>query len=208
MKKIIVFVLLIFMAGEINAQFVFGLKLGYNASKLTSNVDTVVASFNSGFHAGAFFRVGKRVHLQPEVYYTFSGGTFEGDFINTVDNWKQKVTIGSLDVPVLIGFKLIDSKILKWRIDAGPEVSFVVNSKITDVKLTGPITESDISTVNWYGLVGTGIDILFITFDVRYQFGFNSIINDVTKTVGTTTTNYPVNSKGNLFLVSLGFKIL
>lgn len=208
MKKIILFIFLVFLTGEIYAQFALGLKLGYNASKLTSNIDSVKASINSGFHAGVFFRVGKRVYLQPEAYYTFSGGTFQNNVSNTINNWKQKVTIGTLDIPVLVGFKIINMKILNWRIMAGPEVSFLVNSKVKDVNLTGPITSSDINKVNWYGQVGTGIDILFLTLDLRYQFGFNTIINSVTKTVGTTQTTYPVNSKNNLFLVSLGFKIL
>ena len=209
MKKILILLFVVFLSAEVSyGQFVFGLKLGYNASKLTSNVDSVKASINSGFHAGAFVRFGKRVYIQPEAYYTFSGGTFQNNVSNTVNNWKQKVTIGTLDIPVLVGFKIINTKMLNWRIMVGPEVSFLVNSKVKDVNLTGPITSSDINKVNWYGQVGTGIDILFLTFDIRYQFGLNTVINDVTKTVGTTQTSYPVNSKNNLFLVSVGFKIL
>jgi hypothetical protein len=209
MKKILILLFVVFLSAEVSyGQFVFGLKLGYNASKLTSNVDSVKASINSGFHAGAFVRFGKRVYIQPEAYYTFSGGTFQNNVSNTVNNWKQKVTVGTLDIPVLVGFKIINTKMLNWRIMVGPEVSFLVNSKVKDVNLTGPITSSDINKVNWYGQVGTGIDILFLTFDIRYQFGLNTVINDVTKTVGTTQTSYPVNSKNNLFLVSVGFKIL
>jgi hypothetical protein len=209
MKKIIILLVVVFLSAEVsNAQFVFGLKLGYNASKLSSSIDSIKSSINSGFHAGAFFRFGKRVYLGPEAYYTFSGGTFENNVTGTIDNWKQKVTIGTLDIPVMVGFKIIKSKLINWRIFVGPEVSFVVNSKVTDVTLTGPIKSSDINTVNWYGQAGTGIDVWFLTLDLRYQFGLNNVINDVTKTVGTTPTTYPVNSKNNLFLVSVGFKII
>ena len=208
MKKIFILLFVLFLSAEVSyGQFVFGLKLGYNASKLSSNVDSLTPSYNSGFHAGAFFRFGKRIYLQPEVYYTFSGGTFQNDVLGTVNDWKQKVSIGTLDVPVLVGFKIINSKIVKWRIFVGPEVSFLVNSKVTNED-TGPIKSSDINTVNWYGQAGTGIDILFITFDVRYQFGLNNMINDVTGTVGSTQTTYPINSKNNMFLISLGFKII
>jgi hypothetical protein len=209
MKKTLFLLFILFLSSEIShAQFAFGLKLGYNASTLTSNVDSVKASINSGFHAGAFVRFGTRVHLQPEVYYTFSGGTFEKTAGETIDLWKQKVTIGTLDIPVLIGFKIIQSKVLTWRIMVGPEVSFLVNSKVQDINdPIGPITSSDINKVNWYGQAGTGIDILFMTLDLRYEFGLNTVINDVTS-AGTTPTTYPINSKNNLFLVSLGFKIL
>ncbi len=209
MKKLIglliLFITFIFTSELSYAQFDLGLKIGYNASKLNTNIDSIKSSMSSGFHVGAFARIGKRVHLQPEFYYTLSGATFENLGISTVNDWKQKVTVGTLDIPVLIGFSIIQSKLFKWRIMVGPEVSFVVNSKIEDVNLTGPIEKSSLNTVNWYIQAGTGIDVLFMTLDIRYQAGLNSLINDVT---GSSGTVYPVNSKGNLFVVSLGFKIL
>lgn len=209
MKKTIVVLAVIitglFAPEQSSAQFAFGLKLGYNASKLSTNIDSIKSSMNSGFHVGAFARIGKRVHLQPEFYYTLSGATFENLGVNTINDWKQKVTVGTLDIPVLVGFTILDAKIFKWRIMVGPEASFVVNSKIEDVSLTGPIEKSDLRTTNWYIQAGTGIDVLFLTLDLRYQAGLNSLINEVTGTDGKV---YAVNSKGNLFVVSLGFKIL
>jgi hypothetical protein len=205
MKKFFLFALLIITAELAFGQFDFGLKLGYNASKLSTNIDSIKSSMSSGFHVGAFARIGKRIYVQPEAYYTLSGGTFENLGVNTINDWKQKVTVGTLDVPVLIGFKIINGETINWRIMAGPEVSFLVNSKIKDVSLTGPIEKSNLSTVNWYIQAGTGIDLFFLNLDIRYQFGLNSMINDVT---GNNQVVYPVDSKGNLFVVSLGFKIL
>jgi len=209
MKKLIVvliiFVAALFAAEQSFAQFDFGLKLGYNASKLSTNIDTIKSTMSSGFHVGAFARIGKRVHLQPEFYYTLSGATFENLGVGTVNDWKQKVTVGTLDIPVLIGFNILQTKVLKWRIMVGPEASFVVNSKIQDVSLTGPIEKSDLRTTNWFIQAGTGIDVLFLTLDIRYQAGLNSLLNDVTASNGKV---YAVNSKGNVFVVSLGFKIL
>ncbi|MFZ4520178.1 MAG: porin family protein [Bacteroidales bacterium] len=192
---------------ESNAQFAFGLKAGYNASSLSTNIDTIKSNMSSGFHAGAFARIGKKVHLQPEFYYTLSGGTFQIG-TNTLTDWKQKVTIGTLDIPLLIGFTIIDSKTVKWRIMVGPEASFVVNSKVENLNLTGPLEKADLRTTNWFIQAGTGIDLLFMTLDLRYQTGLNSLINDVTTPANGYTTPYPVNSKSNLFVVSLGFKIM
>lgn len=209
MKKhlviLLIFLAALFASGESNAQFALGLKLGYTASKLNTDLDSIKSGLSSGFHVGAFARIGKRVHLQPEFYYTLSGATFENLGVNTINDWKQKVTVGTLDIPVLIGFTILDANIVKWRIMVGPQASFVVNSKIEDVSLTGPIETSDLNTTNWYLQAGTGLDVLFLTLDIRYQSGLNSLINDVTGSNGTT---YPVNSKGNVFVVSLGFKIL
>jgi len=207
MKKIILlFALLFFSAGVTFGQFNFGLKVGYNASKLHTGLDSIKSSFNSGFHFGAFFRlgIGKKVYIQPEAYYTMQGGIFQNNVSNTVDNWKQKVTVGTLDIPVLVGFKIINLKVVNWRIMAGPMVSFVVNSKIKDVSLVGPIENSDISKLNWYVQAGTGFDVLFLTLDVRYQIGLSQMIKSAQDTKGLS---YNLNATNNMWVVSLGFKI-
>jgi hypothetical protein len=187
-------------------QFSFGLKIGYNASKLHTSLDSIKSSFNSGFHFGAFVRVGKKVYLQPEFYYTLQGGVFENNVTNTYNNWKQNVTVGTLDIPVLVGFKLINVKVVNWRIMAGPMVSFVVNSKIRDVSLTGPIKTSDINSTNWYVQVGTGVDVLFLTLDLRYQIGLNQMIKTAESTV-SGGKEYTLNATNNMWVVSLGFKL-
>lgn len=95
---------------------------------------------------------------------------------------------------------------MNWRIMAGPMGSFVVNSKITDVSLTGPITKSDINSVNWYVQVGTGIDVLFMTLDIRYQLGLNQMIKTAQSAL-STGKEYNLNATNNMWIVSLGFKI-
>jgi hypothetical protein len=210
MKKIILlFAILIFSAGVTFGQFNFGLKVGYNASKLHTGLDSIKSSFNSGFHFGAFFRIGiKKVYIQPEAYYTMQGAIFQNNVANTYNNWKQNVTVGTLDIPVLVGFKILDLKIVNWRIMAGPMVSFVVNSKIKDVSLVGPIQNSDINKLNWYVQAGTGLDVFFLTLDVRYQIGLNQMIKSA-QSIGSNgnTNTYSLNATNNMWVVSLGFKL-
>jgi hypothetical protein len=206
MKKFMLLIILVFLsAGVTFGQFSFGLKIGYNASKLHTSIDSIASSFNSGFHFGAFVRFGKKVYIQPELYYTLQGGVFKNNVSNTYNNWKQKVTVGTMDIPVLVGFKLIDVKAVNWRIMAGPMVSFLVNSKITDVNLNpGPIVKSDISSVNWYVQVGSGVDFLFMTFDIRYQIGLNQMIKSAASLAGK---EYDLNATNNMWVVTLGFKL-
>ena len=207
MKKIVLlFLVLFFSAGVTFGQFSFGLKIGYNASKLHSSLDSIKSSFNSGLHFGAFFRFGKKVYLQPEAYYTLQGGIFQNNVTTTTNNWKQKVTVGTLDIPVLVGFKIIDLKLINWRIMAGPMVSFVINSKVkdlTDSKLVGPVTTADIRKLNWYVQAGTGVDIAFFTLDVRYQVGLSQMIS----TAQGNGIPYSLNATNNMWVVSLGFKL-
>ncbi len=200
MKKILlIFAIALFATQMSYGQFALGVKVGYNASKLSTNVDTIKSQFNSGFHVGVWTHIGKRLYFAPELLYTMSGTVFTSSGKLAVDQWKQKVTVGSLDVPLLLGFKIIHSSVITWRIEVGPEVSFVTNTKVKDVEGTGAITGSNVNTTNWYVLGGTGIDVLFLTFDIRYQYGLNQFVKDV--------QNSGLKSTNSMFLISVGFRI-
>lgn len=206
MKKIIlVFIIALFAADLTYGQFALGIKVGYNANKLSTNVDSIKSDFNSGFHVGIFSRFGKRLYIAPELQYSLSGAVFSNEGNLTTSGWKQKVTIGSLDIPVLVGFKIIHSDFITWRIELGPQASFTVNKKITDQEdLAGPIKEANINSANWYVLGGTGIDFLFLKVDVRYQYGLNQLLTDV-QSLGTSTSTY--DARNQMFVVSVGWKI-
>ena len=201
MKKITLFFLALFFSAASFGQFSFGPKIGYNASKLHTTMGSIKSSFNSGFHFGAFIRFGKKFYFQPEAYYTVQGGLFKNNSANAKINWKQRVTVGTLDIPVLVGFKLINLKIVNWRILLGPMASFVVSPKVSNLNnsVNGPITNSDINKVNWYLQAGTGVDVLFLTLDIRYQLGLNHVIK--------SAENYSLNATNNMWVVTLGFKL-
>jgi len=196
-KHVILLLLLTLSSAFVFGQFTIGPKVGYNASKLSTNLDTVSSNFKSGFQFGVFVRIGKKLYFQPELYYTTQGGVFESN----VNNWEQKVNIGSLDLPLLVGFKMLNAKIVNLRILAGPLASFVVNKSVKDAGgILGPIETADLNSINWAVQVGAGVDVLFMSLDVRYQIGLNNLIKDI--------NDATINSKNNVWVVSLGFKIL
>lgn len=196
MKKILILSLFVLAASVVFGQFTIGPKIGYNASKLSTSIDTISSDFKSGFQIGAFVRIGKKLYVQPELYYTTQGGVFESN----INDWKQNVRIGSLDIPVLVGFRMINAKVVNLRILAGPLASFVVNRSVKEAGgVTGPITDADINNVNWAIQAGVGLDVLFLTLDVRYQIGLNNLV----KTINQVSSN----SKNNAWVISLGWKI-
>ncbi|MCX6250134.1 MAG: porin family protein [Bacteroidetes bacterium] len=201
MKKVILFVLLVSSVSIMYGQLSFGPKIGYTASKLTTNVDSVKTQFKSGFLFGAFLRFGHKLYLQPELYYTTHGGSFQKDSLGK--SWTENITIGSLDIPVLIGFKILNTDFFNLRVLAGPVASFVVNKKITNTgDVIGPIQKASISNANWYIQAGAGVDVWMFTLDIRYQLGLNKMIKEVSydgKSVNFNTSN-------NVWVISLGFK--
>jgi len=200
-KTLLLLITLLFVTEFLFGQFTLGVRAGYNANKLTTDLSSIKSQFSNGFHVGVFSRVGKRVYFAPELIYTFSGGKFSNEGAPQDSTWNQKVTVGTLDIPLLLGFKIINSMLLKWRVELGPVASFVVNKKITNANdFIGPIKNADINTANWLIMVGTGIDILFFTLDIRYQYAFNSLIQNI--------PNYSFNTHNNFVIVSLGFKFI
>jgi hypothetical protein len=199
MKKLVILVLFVFSAGIIYGQFHIGIKTGYNASKLSANIDSVKTNFKSGFQIGAFARIGNRLYLQPELYYTTQGGVFTSN--SNINDWKQTVKISSIDVPVLLGLQIIKGDFVNLRIMAGPAASFVVGKSVSEGGADpGVITESNINSVNWAIQAGAGMDIWMFTLDVRYQIGLNQVITQV--------QDWKFDSKNNAWVISLGFKIL
>jgi hypothetical protein len=202
MKKTIVFILFAFFATGITyGQFALGVKVGYNANKLSTDLDSIKSQVNSGFHVGVFTRIGNRFYVAPELLYSMSGAVFTNEGNLSTNDWKQKITIGSLDVPVMLGFKIIHSDFITWRIELGPQASFNISKKVSDENsVLGPIQESSLSSMSWYAIGGTGIDMLFLSLDLRYKYGLNQLIQDA--------GNYTFDTQNQMFVVSLGFKIL
>jgi hypothetical protein len=199
MKKFSILLVFALTTTTMFGQLKFGPKIGFNASRLTTSLGYVKTQFKAGFQFGAFVRIGNRVYLQPELYYTSEGGVFEND--STGKGWKQTVTLGSLDIPVLIGFKIINTELVNLRVFAGPEASFVVNKNISD--LAGPIQKADLRDANWYIQAGAGVDVWMFTLDIRYQVGLNKVITEVR--YDGSSLNF--NTANNVWVVSLGFKI-
>lgn len=198
-KAILLFIAIFLFTGFSFGQMTLGFRLGYNGNKLTTNIDSVTSQFKSGFHAGVFTRFGKRIYFAPELLYTFSGTSLTSSSPDSA--WQQNIRIGSLDVPLLFGLNIIRSQMLKWRVEAGPVMSFVLNKKIEDVNsFTGPITTADISSAQWMVMLGTGLDLWFLTLDIRYEYAFNTLISDV--------QDYSFDTKNSFIVVSLGFKFL
>ncbi len=217
MKKIILVSFTLLIASFTYAQLGFGIKGGWTMSKLTTDFDDYTEAAKSGFQLGAFVRIGDKLHLQPEAYFTTKSSALEFDFTqvdpNDPDNTitssvEQNVKLSSIDVPVIVGFRILKLPTLKVHIQAGPVASIVVN-KSFDVSLDGvdaedddsPILEDDFSNINWGLQFGAGVDFLFLTADIRYELGLNNIY-EAPETMTTDPT-----MKNNVFFISVGWKI-
>jgi len=177
-------------------QFCIGPKIGYSASKLPTNLPEVQEGIKSNFQIGAFMRLGENVYFQPEILYTTRGGILT-DSLNFEENIKFK----NLDIPLLVGFHLLDLKVFNLRFMGGPVASFILDKELEfDKDMVDPITDAELKDIIWGLDVGLGVDVLFLTLDVKYQFGLNNIY--------VPSSGQPsYDMKNNLFIIGLGFKL-
>lgn len=191
MKKLtIIFVLAVFaLAGNAQGFLDAGLKAGINASKISANIDDYNAQTINKYLFGAFARINiGRFYIQPEAYYNSKGGEYIDEVnASTINSFDLK----TIDVPALIGIKLIDQKALNLRIMAGPVFSFV-----TDKSVKGQLTESAMKD-NFFGWqYGAGVDFLFLTLDARMESYSDNLYE---------TPKFDSNS--GMFVLSLGVKL-
>ena len=201
MKKFTFIIVILLAANFAFGQFSIGPKIGFNTSKLTTDLDTITSDLKSNFNFGAFVRIGKKIYVQPEVNYLTMGGVFEDKL--SLNPFKQEITIKSIEIPVIIGWRMINFGAGNIRILIGPSASIVVDKNIDSTEgedYIQPIKDSDIQDLVWGFNLGAGVDILMFTLDVRYQMGLNEVI--------TKVQNFDLNSRSNVFAISLGWKIL
>lgn len=206
MKKTLILVIFGFIGFALNAQISFGPKIGYTTLKLSVDQSDITTDMKNNFLFGAFVRLGKKVYLQPEINWYTSGTVFKKVSIGSLSPFEQEVTLKNVQIPVFVGLRLIDLKLVNIRAMAGPTANIVVDKKIETTQTgnyTEPIKETDIKDLHWGFQLGAGVDVLMFTLDVQYMIGLNNLIGTID--VGGNPVQF--DSKKNGFVVSLGWKI-
>lgn len=195
MKRLLFASLFVLFASIGFAQPVFdlGLKAGVHYSNMSFDGNSDLSSDAiTKMHWGAFGRVGfGRLYVQPEVYFSKKGGDL------SYENPTDLITSGgfdykNVDVPVLLGYKLIKKPMIDFRVMAGPVFSFV-----TDTNYPEGLNDEFLND-NLFGVqYGLGVDVLFITLDARMEHA-GKVYDDPDF----------FNGKSTSLILTLGFKIL
>lgn len=195
-----------------------GIRVGLTSNTLSTNLSENFASDNRlGYQGGAFVRLNfGKFYVQPELIYNHRSTKLEYEINPVIDGENQKVgvrsdlKIGTFDIPVIAGFKILKTKMLNVRIFAGPDISFSTKKDISyeyttgdgedfegDIPEDSKINIDDFNSSTWYLQAGAGVDVLFLTFDVRWEKGLSETYNDGN-----------LSFKNNVWLFTLGFKFI
>lgn len=134
MKKLGLSLLLLLVTVTLFAQVKFdlGIKGGVNFSKVSFDVEDYSAESITKSHFGAFGRIGwDRIFIQPEFYFSGKGGDVPSDLISTATSFNYK----SMDIPVLLGIRLIKGKAFDIHVVGGPVFSSISSEEIRGKRL-------------------------------------------------------------------------
>ncbi len=207
MKKAILVLSTVLLSSVMFGQFHFGPQVGYTASNLSINKSEIVNNLKSNLLIGVFVRMGKKIYLQPEANWLTQGSTFKYEFeVDDPNPVEQEIKLNTLQVPLSLGWRMINLNVINIRLFAGASANFILNTKINTLNpdTYEYLLPEDFSSIQWQWQAGLGVDILMFAIDVRYCGGINDLVN---KTVTVDGGNYEVSSKSNLFQVTLGWKI-
>ena len=190
--------------------FDLGIKGGINTSKITTD-NPSISGYNfsdfkndvkSGYNIGLFARLGsKKIYLQPEVLYCKKNG--EVAFTYLSQTYYQKISLNTIQIPVLLGFKLINLKLVSVRAFTGPAMSISLSDSNVKAAISTLSTPNTFKNNIWDWQLGGGVDVGPLTLDLRYEWGLSKLSDG-----NFSPTNIGFSNKGNFMTFSLGFKFI
>lgn len=189
MKRILFLSLFFSFVFVASAQINLGIKAGYNSSLCLENITTrsespytlenLKGEIWENFHVGAFVRFGlKRLYIQPELLYSvqqkkfdIAGLALNGEALDI----NSYLTINSVEVPLYLGFKLIDTKAFNLRLFTGPKFLLNTNSQLnfTNASDGQRIDISELEHEFQKAAIdvelGLGIDVFMFSLDAKIQ---------------------------------------
>ena len=171
--RLSVALLAILVAGTASAQHSaqkvnIGIKGGLNIYNINNDNNTEYDA-KPGFNVGLLghIHLSRQLALQPELVYSLQGAK--------VPNSEAKINLGYINVPVLFQYMFDNG----FRLQAGPQVGFLVNAKSKTGSLSVDIKD-DVKSVDFALSAGIGYVHPPSGFgiDARYNLGLSDINED------------------------------
>ncbi len=167
-----------------------GLKGGTNFTKLSLSGTDLDSKLSTGYFVGGMARVDlMKFYIQGELLYAEKKSKLETSNMNAKETkWK------SIEMPLLVGYKILDLSVVNVRVFGGGVYSYVMDDNVSILNnVQHSYRKFDKSNIGY--LVGTGLDVGNFSVDLRYEGGLSNLSKDF-------------KSKSNTFNVSVGYFFL
>lgn len=155
---------------DLQAQLGINPQVGINFTRLSEEPRSGFdVEGRGGIYAGVDLRLGGKFYLQPGLFVVASKTVYKYNdslFVNA-----SEVTRYGAKLKGLLGYKIIDSN-FKLRLMAGPTYNFLLSLN----EEQNPYFDEDDFNKGTFNLdFGVGVDILFLTAEVGYSYGFSEV---------------------------------
>ena len=178
-----------------------GIKFGTNRSTMITNFDDVlnqniIYEDVNNYLAGAFARISLgRLYLQPEAYFNTKGGIIKPyGSDQSPDPSTTSISYQTIDLPVLIGIKLINKSLVNLRVYGGPVFTYVTANSMVSELSDFNVEDLNNRYMGWQ--IGAGFDFWFLTFDASIENSSNIIAPE---------SDY--QARNRIYLISAGIKL-
>lgn len=170
--------------------FHVGIKAGANFTEMHTRLADYSSKSALGYGIGAVARLDMgQLYLQSELLFVEKNVKFQSDKHSDVDSAMKHI-----EVPLVLGVKIIDTGVFKVRAFAGGVYSYMVEGKFSTSEVGDAFKDFNLNKSNLGYKVGAGVDLGKLTVDLSYDAGFKNV-----------SKNY--ETKARTFMVSAGFFI-
>ena len=160
-------VVLVFSQQVIAQEVEFGVKAGALYSMPSYGNSSVKNSESKfGAQAGVFLRTDNDVYFQPEVTVSM----FKANY--SVDNGSYDPTFYQVNLPVQVGYKILQDDDWTLRASLGPQINYSLNNNRA-------VDNNDYKDFDFDALINVGVDIKKFTIDLRYNHGLTKISEEL-----------------------------
>ena len=150
---------------------------GLTLSRLTTDEIIDQSEARVGTDLGVSFRFGKRFHFYPGVYWK----RWSSDLVvlgsDTLGAANFTLDVQSIQVPARLGCNIVNGELFKLRLNGGPAWTRVFNLE-SDPNDPEAWNIEDFNKNIWSWQAGLGIDLWFLTLDLTYDPGINTMFTE------------------------------
>ncbi len=184
-----------------------GIKVGFNSTMFfidhflmgENELKDIQNNYKVGYFGAFFCRFNMKKHhfLQTELSYNISKGSVSvPNSLNNAaliaNNALVKTDIHSIDMPLLYGYKFIDSYPYGMAFFLGPKAAYIWK-KHSESEYSGFYQQhisEEITPFCFSGIVGLSVNVSNIFFDFRYEIGLHNMVKSVSYAKDLTDAPY------------------
>jgi len=152
----------------------FVIYAGPNISTLRVDSDELQDETQTGWHVGITWR--SKGFLFSQFGLRYNSPVFSLFPANGSGTGDHKFTVSAIDIPLTLGINILSAtdKVLALRGFISAVPSFNIGVGDNDYGYD----KDKIETFNFAGQLGIGVDVLFLVFELGYNYGFIDLVKD------------------------------